>query len=133
MPNFLQLCPQDIFNGGQQKDGAIPQSAGYLSSIVANNQSIIPAISGKKIAVTWLMARTGNNVANGSFVLKSASGGAPLSTFITAPLDNAVVPAMLFPAQFGILYFTTNISEGLFVDVNTQPINFTVGYIAYTP
>jgi hypothetical protein len=102
---------------------------GILTGAVANNQQIIAAITGKRHrAMGWIIQSTTG--VQGSFVFKSSSGGAAISSSLWAP-PNTALPYNLEIKDCG--YFETNTGEGLFVDVVTAGVYFNVFYLTYTP
>lgn len=96
---------------------------------IANNTSVIAAISGSVIRVMGLVAQsTGAGVSG--FTLKSASGGTVIFGQVSAN-SNALAPFLLPITDSG--YFETTVSQGLFVDVVTTTLNLSVFYITYIP
>jgi len=69
--NFQQFCPQDLFNGGQSKDGAIQIGTFAVSVGAGATAALVAAVPGKVIKVINLevMAAT----ADVEYNVKSAS------------------------------------------------------------
>ncbi len=126
MTNFLQFCPQDLFNGGQNKDGAIPiADATAQSTVAAGTNVIIAAVTGKVAriismnysatgAVPGLMAITSNGVTKYADVQPANTVAPVVREFSPAGHCDSVV-------GFGMSLVTTVTG------------NFSARYIYYTP
>jgi len=96
---------------------------------VANNQTVVAAVSGKRIRGMGLTAQSNVDAAIAGIALKSASGGSIIYQFYAPPRLSS--PEHLPIAACG--YFETNTGEGLYVDVSTNVAILNVFYIIYTP
>lgn len=107
---------------------ACPVRSAYLSAAVANNQSLVAAVTGSRIRVMGLLVQSLN--AGGSQIgLKDASGGSTL-LYIAAPAIT-VGPTFIPIVDSG--YVETTAGNGLFLDCSTHEANVTVFYITYQP
>lgn len=96
---------------------------------VGANSQIIAGITGSRIRVMgWKIQSTS---AIGTFQLKSASGGTALTPVFTAPPHTQGESNELLLTNSG--YFETNTSEGLFVDVAANAVEFLIFYLTYKP
>lgn len=100
-----------------------------LAFTVANNQTVLAAITGKKIRVMGLDGYSDG--AGGSVVaLLDGSGGTVLyRAGFAAAITQA--PKLLPIAHSG--YFETTVSTGLFLNAITTAGAINVFYVAYTP
>lgn len=105
------------------------QSAAVALS-VANNQTIVPAVTGARIRVMGWKAH-GTTGTAGTMLLKSASGGATISPTLPIPA-NTTFPADILPLSL-TGYCETVAGEGLFADVTGAAISLFLWYITYTP
>lgn len=102
----------------------------FLAGGTGNNQTVLAAITGERIRIMGLVAQSSTST-EGSFNLKSASGGATLFPAMFAPANNAGKPFELPVTDSG--YFETVAGEGLFADIVTAAVTIAVFYVTYTP
>ena len=111
MSNFLQFCPQDLFNGGQSKDGVCQIQQAYLRIVgPAVDNALIPAVAGKKLRII-------------SYAVTEVSGvGTAIIEFKSKPAGVGVIiyPSMLLATKEKIIsnenvtgWFDTVTGEGL--------------------
>lgn len=114
----------------QVKGEVCQMMSAFLSASVANDQTVITAVSGKRIRVMGLqMVSGGAGISTTS--LKNGSGGTFLAS-VTAPANTSATPNVFWPiAESG--YFETDTGVGLFIDVGTTACNVTILYLTYTP
>lgn len=97
---------------------------------VANNQSVVAAVTGQRILVLGWKAN-GTTAAVGVMQFKSASGGTMLTHPIVVP-SNAAGNSDLLPIN-DTGWIETNTGEGLFVDITGAAVGLTLFYLTYTP
>ena len=102
----------------------------FSAAAATNNQSVIAAVTGKKIVVLHGTMRSAN--VQGTVSFKSASGGTNKKAY-TIPVVTAATPNVeILPVPWGA--FRTNTGEGLFVDTTgADPITISLTYIEVTP
>ncbi len=110
------------------KDGVVPVESLFVARAVSANNSVVAAVSGKRIRVVGLTIQT-NGAAAGSITFYSGSGGTALWGFVTPP--NTMPPFVHEPNLLG--YFETATGVGLFDTVVTTAQVYTIQYIIYTP
>lgn len=98
---------------------------------VGNNRQILAAVSAQRIRVMGLIAQTVAGGGEGTFNLKSASGGTALFPNFYAPLPTTASIFFLPITESG--YCETNTGEGLFTDIAVANVTIQVFYITYTP
>ena len=96
---------------------------------VSNNQTVVAAVTGKKIRVMGLLATVGSGAGQAGVTLKNGSGGATRMAFVLPA--STVGPIHLPLVNSG--YFDTDTGVGLFVDIATSVVNLNLFYITYTP
>ena len=126
---FFQVCPPKIFEN--RNDGILSLSAASAALAVGNNQQVVAAISGKRIKVMGWFMQSNHATAVSDFLLKSASAGTALTTTFSVPPSGSGFKDEAPIVESG--YVETNTGEGLFIDVTTNTIRYTIFYIAYTP
>jgi hypothetical protein len=102
-----------------------------LAFTVANNQSVVAAITGKRIRVMGMSAFSDNGAGGGSTIaLLDASGGTVL---YRANVNTGLAQP---PHQLPVInsgYFETTAGNGLFLNGTVAAGSINVFYIAYTP
>lgn len=101
----------------------------FLAASVANNQSVVAAVAGKRIRVMGLNWQTASGAGAGTMQFKSNSGGSALTPAFQVPLQPTIDRWPISTTG----YFETATGHGLFVDVATQAVTVMVFYIEYTP
>lgn len=123
------ISPPQIYEVNSE---VTPVKTAVVTAAVALNQSIIAAITGKRIRVMGLLG-FGNATSNVSqIVFKNGTGGSLLTNGII--LDNRTVSTkspVLPVINSG--YFETDTGVGLFADVYDVAAAVTVFYIEYKP
>jgi hypothetical protein len=128
--NILGFNQSNLFS---DKNGTREIKDAFLQATAAtNNQSIVSAVTGKKIVVLSLAAHSLG--AGERIVFKSASGGANKRSYwvqdVTVCTSSCNTQEPFNPS--GI--FRTNTGEGLFVDNNSAAaVNISIEYIEFTP
>ena len=123
------IFPGKLF--GTFKDGVCDLNYYQNTSLaVANNTSLVAAVSGKRILVVG-----GYAYSNGAFTqltFKSASGGTALRSY-AIPANTVATPNVQF-CQNGLFDgFQTVTGEGLFVDNSAVIALVSLVYLTYTP
>lgn len=124
--SFETVSPGKVYV--TKKDGVVKVKSVSVSLSVANDQTVIAAVSGKRIRVLAYRYQS-SSATQGAFALKNGSGGSTLDGGFAPPL--AGLP-MLIPA-FTPGYFETSVGVGLFADVVTGTVSMQVYYVEYTP
>lgn len=125
MADFQRLNPLAFYETPKE---VCPVLNKFVSLGVAANQTVITAVTGKRIRVMGIIAQS-NNAASGTLSLLDGSGGTALFTY---PLPTNAQPAMQLPiANPG--YMETTTGNGLFATVTVQAIIANIFYIVYTP
>ncbi len=109
-----------IYNG--------PVKSVSVTLAVGNNQTVIAAVTGKRVRVMGYKTQSTTGV-QGAYVLKDGSGGTTLDGGFAPPL--AGLPFLIPVQEEG--YFETTDGVGLFADVVTGPITIQVFYKEYVP
>jgi hypothetical protein len=126
---FNQFDPTKIYE--TQKEGVVLlQSAQVIAAAVGTDRLVVSAITGKRIRVMGWIAQSCTGTV-GSFAFKNGAGGAGFMGFLSVPPITNGLNDKLPITDSG--YFETSTSTGLYVDIVTAAIDFTVFYIAYTP
>lgn len=126
MSDFLMIDPVKVF---QVNGEACPITPLVSTVAVGNNNSLLAAITGKRIRVMGYIAQSSAAGAS-QFQLKSASGGTVIKNWET---QNGIAAAPLYLPIVNSGYCETNTGEGLFADVATSILYLTIFYITYTP
>jgi hypothetical protein len=104
----------------QTQNGVCALKSATVALGAGNNQSIVAAVTTKRIQVVGLWAFT----ATGTFNIKNGSGGA---TLLFGPVA-AATPVFALPLD-AIGYFETSVNTALVADVFTAAVNIFVRYI----
>lgn len=110
--------------------GVSQLTAATLAAGVANNQTLVAAVSGQRVRVMGWIAQS-STAAIGLFSLKDGNAGTVLMQPLAVPVITAGANDKLPIVESG--YFETSTGVGLFTDVTTAAVNITIFYIAYTP
>lgn len=125
--DFELIDPTKIF---QVNGVASILMSAQLQGIVASDQQVVAAISGKRIRLMGWLAQS-QAATPGSFLFKNGSGGGGFMAPQFAPQNtNGLVDRQPITNSG---YFETTTGIGLYVDIVAQPVNVTVFYIIYTP
>lgn len=108
----------------------LPVLTAGLGITAGTNQQVIAATSGKRIRVMGWIAQGDGGI--GTYLFKSNSGGTQLTGGLYCPNGATAGLHHFFPIT-NSGYFETSTGHGLFADVATATINFTIFYISYTP
>lgn len=126
--SYFRANPTKVFENAKDGVTQIYTAGGVFA--VANNQSVIAAVTGQRIRIMGLTFVSDDAAAASNFLLKSASGG----TTIMPAMSGA--PDITAPFNLPLVYSgyaETNTGEGLFIDVGTQALRIWVFYLVYTP
>lgn len=108
---------------------ASPIKSTYVTTGVANNVTLVSAVTGKRIRVMgWILQSNGAGLSG--VTLKDGSGGATLCTLNVTPNTNGANDKLPI-VDSG--YFETTAGTGLFCDVATTSCLATIFYIEYAP
>lgn len=125
MADFQRLNPLAFYETPKE---VCPVLNKFVSLGVGANQSVVAAVTGKRIRVMGLVAQS-NNAASGVLQLLDGSGGTLLYSY---PLPTNAQPTEKLPiVNSG--YMETSTGVGLFATVLTQAIVANIFYIVYTP
>lgn len=118
----------EVLSGGVVN--VVPVLTAPFSLSISNNQSVVAAVTGKKIKVLGYLVQS-NSATNGAYVFKSGSGGTILTGQVFAPKITDPWPGLFPISEVG--YFETAVGVGLFADCGSATVVGHVIYIAYTP
>lgn len=122
---FEQIDPTRRY----QVNGEVcPLNSGFVILAVGNDQTIIPAVSGKIHAVMGWIIQT-NGAANGNFNLQDGAAG---SIIHFSAMPSNAQPSDKLPIV-NVPYFQTSVGNGLYTDVAGTGLTITIFYITYTP
>ena len=116
--------PSAAYEQSPSIGGTCPPKTGFLAATLSAGQTLVGAVTGKRIAITWMQAKSGGATAS---VMVLNSNTTALTTFISLPLDSA--SPLFLPPVLGHLYWITSPGQALKVDVSAAAANFTFGYI----
>lgn len=129
--SFERIFPAKLYEGiGGEVTKLL--SAPVTLTAATNNQSVIAAITGKRIRFMGLIGFSDSTTIPGRVFFKDGNAGTMLGFGIHLPVNN-VGNQMTFPiADPG--YFETTAGTGLFADLTSAAaVAMTVFYIVYTP
>lgn len=124
------VCPHkyyEVVRGVGSAETATVKAANVGLS-VGNNQSVVAAVTGKRIRVLAYKVSSLNSSV-GAYAFKSGSGGAVLDGGQSPP--NTIPPLIMIPWDAG--YFETETGIGLFADIVSNGASIQVYYVEYTP
>jgi|LakMenE18May11ns_1017448.scaffolds.fasta_scaffold9869298_2 hypothetical protein len=101
-----------------------------LAAPLALNQTLVPAVTGKRIRVMGWIAQSGGAVV-GAFGLKNGATGAYIMFLKRVPAITDGLIEKLPIVDCG--YMETSTGTALGLDVTDAAVNLTVFYIEYTP
>ncbi len=110
------------------KDGVLPVKSVNLGLSTGNDQTVIAAVTGKRIRVMGYKIQSAASTA-GAYAFKSGSGGTVVDGGYTPVIGG--MPLVMIPWDAG--YFETDTGVGLFADIVTHGASVQVYYIEYTP
>lgn len=123
------IDPLKFFQRLGRHSEELPLKTAVVELSTGNNQSIVSAVSGKRIRVMGFDAQS-NTTTQGELEFIDGSGGSALYMSLYCP------PSSSPPFQKDISftgYFETSTGTGLFADCVTAAVNVTVYYVEYTP
>jgi hypothetical protein len=126
---FQRIFPAKLYEGIGGE--LTPIKSVVVSSIIANNVSVVAGIAGKRIRLMGLMGFANTAAGLSQILFKNGSGGAFLTNGILLDINTKPTLGLIMPIQ-DAGYFETSTGTGLFVDVLSAAAAITVFYVDYT-
>lgn len=102
--------------------------AAFISAPVGNNQPVVPNVSGK-VARFMGCSAIATGATAGTVAFKTASGGTN-KLIVSAPVSTSP-PFILGVIDSG--YFSSDLNNGLYIDVTAGNVYVTIFYVYLTP